>query len=716
MRFLLLTCLLILSKNLYTQPSDCPYPIIFLHGWTGNENSFSAVYNHDAFENIWGPRSDVFHAVINATTQTHIWGNDGIKGTTDDDVLVEFNNLSNDLAPGCIYAINFDNFWNENQGNPQIEIHNGDSPSSSTSDSNESAILKQGYALGQMIKKVLEANPDKEKVVVVAFSMGGLEAREYLQRRTPETPSGTPRWWVDPGNSNGHKVAKLVSLSTPHRGSNAFGNISGIQGHPDQGRDGLPDLTSEAVRDLRYSIGCGFLNLFDCPGVYLFGGDEDDIGTWFYSNADVDCDGDESSNPVTGINVDGTTLGLDEPWHGTYDNPSIPLPTDIRYTWITSDIPGNNGDGVVALDRQWIFNGNTPMPSDGTPFQLSDSLFTTYFHTNTTGDVNTIIRGMDEGDYPHFAWDVMMEREYAGIPQLRSVNAPEGPNTTDPDWYKFTVPAGVSDGLEIILSPNSSLSGRIDFFTSQPSAYARMNSSGVHFFDFPAGSGSISLLIPPGAISPGNTYYFRIIHHNVRKNSWQSPFRFTIGPAAPLPLELLTFKGHEKSGSVLLDWTTVNERNTDRFELERSADGIRFKVIGEVAASGSSIPQKEYAFEDSHPLIGDNYYRLKMIDKNETFEYSPQIAVRMAIQKFEINEIYPNPATTSVKVHFNSASSQNISVRLLSMVGQEVYRHTIQPLIGSNILELNTSELETGLYILEMKQGDSILKARIAVN
>ena len=178
----------------------------------------------------------------------------------------------------------------------------------------------------------------------------------------------------------GHQVAKLVTTVTPHRGSNTLGNLLPQPGNPN--RDGLPDLASEAVRDLRYSYSCGFLLLDDCPGVYLFGGDEDDFEVFPYPfwNEDVDCDGDESSPNVIGINVDGTTTGGSEEWDGTYDNPNLPLPTNIRYTYITSDIPIDNGDGVVALSRQWLFNGGSAAPSDGTSYRLSDSLLTDQFH------------------------------------------------------------------------------------------------------------------------------------------------------------------------------------------------------------------------------------------------------------------------------------------------------------------------------------------------
>ncbi|MEL6616695.1 MAG: hypothetical protein AAFQ43_13215, partial [Bacteroidota bacterium] len=353
---------------------DCPYPVLFLHGYTGSQASWEPFTAEPDVVGLWGPRADVFHAVLNAyENEERIAGPDGILDTTDDDVLVTFVNETNTLAPGCVYASNWENFWNEDPADPLLEQNSGDSPGgffASESDSNEEAGQKQGYALGRMIEAVLAANPGKDRVILVGHSMGGLVAREYLQRRDA---SGTPMWWVEPLAADGHRVARVLTVGTPHRGSNLFGNPfrpetggvldgflprrgpdapeaqpAGASGE-DALRDGTPDINSAAVRDLRYNYFCFFC---DAPGPYLFGGDEGDIASGFHTD-DVDLDGDESSL-ITGINIAGQLQGFSDAWDGTTDNPAMPLPTDVRYTWLTSDV-GTSGDLVVDLSRQWIY-------------------------------------------------------------------------------------------------------------------------------------------------------------------------------------------------------------------------------------------------------------------------------------------------------------------------------------------------------------------------
>ena len=505
---------LCIACNTYlSSQCDCVYPIIFLHGFTGSADTYSGTITDPDFEAVWGARADIFHAVLNANTDSDIWGSDGVPGNSDDDVLVSFNNLTNDLAAGCIYSINFQNFWNEDENNPEILIDNCSSPSFFDNDSNESAIQKQGYALGHAIEKVLEANPGKEKVLVVGHSMGGLAGREYLQRSV----EGTPVWW----QNGDHNVKKLITTSTPHRGSNLFGNPWPLKDEKEETttRDGFPDINSEAVRDLRYSYTCNII--FSCPGVYLFGGDEGDL-PFGYWNDDVNCDGDEN-DIIVGLNASGNP----DPWDGTTDNPNMPLPIDVQYTWITSDV-GTSGDLVVDLARQYIYDGTEPVPSNGTPYQLTDTLLTDVQHLSVDDELHTIVRAIDEGDYPTFAWTIDMNNTnpYFGICNLRSAMVPDGLPTEDPDWFSFDA-TGMNDKICISLTPNSDLAGSIDFFGANPGDFTGLATSASITESFSAGNATITLELLPGEYEDG-VNYFRIMHTAIGGTSWTNPYKIEL--------------------------------------------------------------------------------------------------------------------------------------------------------------------------------------------
>ncbi|MEM1041106.1 MAG: T9SS type A sorting domain-containing protein [Bacteroidota bacterium] len=539
MRYAVLALLLAAAPALAQPAGDCPYPVLFLHGYTGSQESWVPFTNEPTVNAIWGPRAGVFHAVLNAyENEERIAGPDGVLDTPDDDVLVQFANEDNALAPGCLYASNFENFWNENPSNPLIEINSGDSPGgffASESDSNEESGFKQGYTLGRMIGRVLAANPGKEKVVLVGHSMGGLVGREYLQRRE----GGVPRWWVEPGEAGGHRVAKLVTVATPHRGSNLFGNpfpfADSTAADSTVQRDDTPDINSSATRDLRYNYFCFFCS---SPGPYLFGGDEGNGFGWHTD--DINGDGDDN-DVITGINIRGQSQGFGDAWDGTTDNPAMPLPTDVRYTWITSDV-GTSGDLVVDLQRQWLYSGSVPVPSDGTPYRMTDTLLTDRFHLDLQEDTDTVIRGLDEGDYPAFAYDIAPGTTYAGTATVRSVQVPDGVRTTDPDWYRVQTTGGAAT---VTLEPSAGLGGRLDFYDIAPGSYATGDASlGV---DFAPGTASLAI---PDVVLPAGTYFVRVRHDGTGPSDWRQPylltvtetalpdFAVTLTPTAPVPVVL----------------------------------------------------------------------------------------------------------------------------------------------------------------------------------
>lgn len=474
----ILSCLCILfSKLSFSQENRSPYPIIFVHGLNSDNSTWNTII--DQLTNIFRKNSNnIFHAVLNAYTYTKIEGPNNILGDGDDDVLVYFNNHSNQLSDGDLFAVNFKNFWNGNSGNPQLYINSTSTPGTNQSKSNQSAIYKQGYALKRAIQSVLIAT-GAEKVILVGHSMGGLAIREYLQR-TDNGTTGTPHtWWIYPNSSDGHKVAKVVTIGTPHRGSNRPAIFAGA------------DTYAEACRDLRHYGETNF-------GIYLFGGDEGNLSSLWY-NKDIDCNG--ILNFIVGINDgnDGTSYSI-----------NMPLPNNIAYSWITSKyFLDPTGDLAVDIDRQWLYDSN----NNPVPLGVADSIRTDVSHSAETSDYYSIIRGLDEPDTPALAYEIQMGKLYKGFATIQS-----NMGTTDYDWYKFYYKGGA---LSITLSSFTLSGGRIDFYTAPPID----NSNSAIFKLF--GGRQIVELIPPTNLIPGY-YYVRIRHQDIWPDDWQKPYALSI--------------------------------------------------------------------------------------------------------------------------------------------------------------------------------------------
>jgi len=150
----------------------------------------------------------------------------------------------------------------------------------------------------------------------------------------------------------------------------------------------------------------------------------------------------------------------------------------------------------------------------------------------------------------------------------------------------------------------------------------------------------------------------------------------------PLPVELLYFKGGEKEGIIELTWATASELDNDRFEIERSSDGVVFNTIGSVAGMGTSDEQNEYDFEDSNALFGFNFYRLKQIDFSGEFEYSDIILVDHSSEMLTFDAVlYPN-STDQNNINLDLSlrnESSLVQIRIYDNAGRVYYQQGIEP-------------------------------------
>lgn len=99
---------------------------------------------------------------------------------------------------------------------------------------------------------------------------------------------------------------------------------------------------------------------------------------------------------------------------------------------------------------------------------------------------------------------------------------------------------------------------------------------------------------------------------------------------SPLPVKLIRFDAEvcqRTRPSACLSWETELEIDNDYFSVERSEEGISWKTIGHVVGFGTTTIPHSYLFEDQSELIGTYYYRLKQVDFDGDFEYSPIRAV-----------------------------------------------------------------------------------------
>lgn len=170
---------------------------------------------------------------------------------------------------------------------------------------------------------------------------------------------------------------------------------------------------------------------------------------------------------------------------------------------------------------------------------------------------------------------------------------------------------------------------------------------------------------------------------------------------APLPVTLTRFDAIKEGNVAQLSWATTEETNSDHFEIQRSADGKSWLMLGNVASTGESVTLRNYRFTDIKPQNGENLYRLKMIDKDATFAYSTIRAVRFTgLENGEPTAyVYPNPSSDRIFLK-NSGLSVARQVAVFDMNGKAV-------LTTSAVADgVDVRKLAAGAYVLKVSGAD----------
>ncbi len=178
-----------------------------------------------------------------------------------------------------------------------------------------------------------------------------------------------------------------------------------------------------------------------------------------------------------------------------------------------------------------------------------------------------------------------------------------------------------------------------------------------------------------------------------------------------LPLKLLTFTATRDNKNNLLQWTTSNEINVDHFIVERSTNGREFATIGNVKASSTFGGTNNYSYTDNNPTITPNsqpqtiYYRLKMVDKDGQYSYSP---VRMISNNIGFSiTVYPNPTKDRLHLQTFSSKKTTLQMQIISQDGKVFITSQASVQQGSSTQSINIRTLPGGSYFLKVASADN---------
>lgn len=434
--------------------SKLPYPIILIHGLNSSSETWntSTDYYDTQYSFAYGGRFDFCLNADNnnATTNKNFYPTAGAD-------IAAFESF---VQNGDYYYVNFN-------VNPNGAV-------GTTVLSNQAAIAKQGAAVKVAVQRVMEVT-GKDKVILVGHSMGGLASREYIQN--------SYNWQAD----NQHHVAKLVTLGTPHGGSNASDNFLAFMTGT--------DVSSEAIRDLKTTY-----YYSGEPGHFLFGGSEilsstsmnDNSYSPDFYNSDINCNGIIEAN-IEGLN-------------------QKPIDNLIDFSCVIGRITNAFGsnvttDGVVAEPSSNMNTYLTGLTYPAKIFYFNSGYDIIENHTELPGYPYQMMQGLDEPNFKELAYGIQTNKIYIGYTTVQN------PAAADNDYFKFTVTDNVNAAVSISSIVTSSMNGTI------------LNSAGTAVGASQNNNGNT--LSFTRVLTPGD-YFLKLTSTNPTNTNYQTPYQFNI--------------------------------------------------------------------------------------------------------------------------------------------------------------------------------------------
>ncbi|MEM6648460.1 MAG: choice-of-anchor Q domain-containing protein, partial [Bacteroidota bacterium] len=185
---------------------------------------------------------------------------------------------------------------------------------------------------------------------------------------------------------------------------------------------------------------------------------------------------------------------------------------------------------------------------------------------------------------------------------------------------------------------------------------------------------------------------------------------------AALPGDLTAFTATLDNGDVLLGWTTASETNNAGFAIEHQApEQAAWTEVAFVSGAGTTTIEQAYAHRFVSEVPGEHRFRLRQLDFDGSFDYSPEVEVTLEMaETFVLSPVYPNPFNPSAQFSLRVREAQQVSVAVYDALGREVERVFEGELAAtrSHAFSVDGSNWASGVYVVRVR-GERFVQSQM---
>jgi hypothetical protein len=179
-------------------------------------------------------------------------------------------------------------------------------------------------------------------------------------------------------------------------------------------------------------------------------------------------------------------------------------------------------------------------------------------------------------------------------------------------------------------------------------------------------------------------------------------------PSQPLSILVTSFTGKPlQNRTNQLTWAVSNEKDMDKYAIERSADQKVWNNLGSIAALNKGN-NPSFQMIDNNPE-SSSFYRLVLRDAAGAVTFYPKIVhVQRTDALFDDVKVYPNPAKSIINMDYNSVTNRaKVVLYVTDIAGRVIKTMEAEFHMGNNTLQIDISDLADGSYLIDYHNVDN---------
>lgn len=182
--------------------------------------------------------------------------------------------------------------------------------------------------------------------------------------------------------------------------------------------------------------------------------------------------------------------------------------------------------------------------------------------------------------------------------------------------------------------------------------------------------------------------------------------------ASILPLEWGKLWLQEEPIGNRLHWTTFNEVNTYRFDVEKSIAGQAFSKLGDIPSFGTG--DNLYSWLDLDQSPKTVRYRIKQWDIDGGYSYSS--TVEIAAVEMSLDILLWTQEDGQLSVQMTALEPTNVTLDLLDLAGRVIWQQPLRLVPGRNTVAIPSHSLSTAVYLLQLRHSDGLISRKIMLH